>query len=179
MRGKLATQASLQCPLARESASFQTILSNVASIQPALGKHIRGKYIKKDAVWLLLRCHSTQDEIWSQKPKYAWPQCSEIGRSNDRTHREHFYRAINSIWLWTLSCRLLKYRLNIFVSTWLVREETIVVCGHLAACKIGGPLRQNTTHGNPRTQQNCEGYRSAGSQATVEETSGNIVGLDV
>lgn len=152
---KLAMQASLLCPLVRVLLSRLSYLSSVANLQPALGKHIRQAY-QKDAIWLLLRCHSTQDAIWSQKPKYAWPQCSEIGRSNDLTHREHFYRAINSLWLWTLSCRLLKYRVNIFVSTWLVREETIVVCGHLAACKVGGPLRQNNTQGEPQMQQNWD-----------------------
>lgn len=49
----------------------------------------------------------------------------------------------------------------------------------LSCLQDRGTIESDQYPGEPQTQQNFEGYRSAGSQSTMEETSGNIVGLDV
>lgn len=47
-------------------------------------------------------------------------------------------------------CRLLKCRVNIFVSRWPVRDETIAVCSPLAACRVGGTTESEQCPEKPK-----------------------------
>lgn len=113
-----------------------------------VGKHVKRYHLAPSEF------HSTRGEIWNQ---YNWPQHSEIGRSDDLTHREHFYRAINSIQCWTHSCRLLKCRVTISVSIWLVRDETIAVMWSLSCLQGRGttePEQRPEKHKDKRIEKN-------------------------